>query len=242
MTQQLHELIEIKGIITLLSGLHIGASDTEMKIGGIDSPVVKHPYTNQPYIPGSSLKGKMRSLLEWRAGVATLNAGKPASYSMIKESKFALTNIQKTEVEYIVKLFGGSGDEKNTNIGPTRLSFWDCPIDSKWLENRKDFVLFEEKTENVIDRVTGTAKHPRRIERVPADVQFSFKVIIKCLELQEKDVLLPYFLKGLKLLEMDSLGGSGSRGYGKIQFHLENDLQQILEKIDPFEEITEVEQ
>ena len=68
---QLNNIIALEGTLELMTGLHIGAGSEELHIGGIDNPIVKHPYTNQPYIPGSSLKGKMRSMLEWKAGVVS---------------------------------------------------------------------------------------------------------------------------------------------------------------------------
>ena len=63
---QLTDMQVIEGDLELVTGLHIGAGNDEIRIGGIDNPVLKHPYSGQPYIPGSSLKGKVRSLLEWR--------------------------------------------------------------------------------------------------------------------------------------------------------------------------------
>ena len=67
---QLTSITTIEATLELVTGLHIGAGDSEMHIGGVDNTVIKHPHTQSPYIPGSSLKGKMRSLLEWRSGCA----------------------------------------------------------------------------------------------------------------------------------------------------------------------------
>ena len=61
---RLKEIKSIKGKIVLKTGLHIGAGSDEIHIGGIDTPVVKDPLKGWPYIPGSSLKGKIRTLLE----------------------------------------------------------------------------------------------------------------------------------------------------------------------------------
>jgi CRISPR-associated protein Csm3 len=69
MSLKLNKISVIQGTIELKTGLHIGGGDTEMHIGGTDNPVVKHPHTNEPYIPGSSLKGKIRSLLELKYGI-----------------------------------------------------------------------------------------------------------------------------------------------------------------------------
>lgn len=55
--------VKISGIIELKSGLHIGTSNAFAAIGATNNPIIKDPLTNLPYIPGSTLKGKMRSLL-----------------------------------------------------------------------------------------------------------------------------------------------------------------------------------
>ena len=60
--------ILIKGVIEVKSGLHIGGDDSFSAIGAIDSPVARDPLTREPIIPGSSLKGKMRSLLAREMG------------------------------------------------------------------------------------------------------------------------------------------------------------------------------
>jgi len=77
---KLTKISQIQGQIELVSGLHIGSGNTEMHIGGTDNPVIKNPVNNQPYIPGSSLKGKMRSLMEWRAAVVMETNEKPLGY------------------------------------------------------------------------------------------------------------------------------------------------------------------
>ncbi len=224
---------EIKGVITLKTGLHIGAGDTEMRIGGTDNPVVKHPYTNEPYIPGSSLKGKIRSLLEMRSGLMVNTKGKPLGYSILKKE---LNDNERIDCENILKLFGASGaDDDDNNIGPCRASFADCPIDEDWkktaLSNHMAFT--EVKSENSIDRITGTAKNPRFTERVPSGVKFAFNITIK--KLSENEDLEGFLLQGIKLLEMDALGGSGSRGYGQISFEFaDNDVQKKFDEIEPF--------
>jgi len=109
---------QIKGKILLKSGLHIGAGDTEMKIGGTDNTVIKHPHTLEPFIPGSSLKGKIRSLLELRTGLMGKTEGKPLSYKVLDGADESA----KAEGLKILKLFGTSGadEEEPKNIGPTR--------------------------------------------------------------------------------------------------------------------------
>ena len=231
---KLTNIVEIKAKLVLETGLHIGAGDSEMHIGGIDNPVIKHPITQSPYIPGSSLKGKIRTLLEWRSGEVKKA---PLSLDDLKEAK------NKEEVKNILRLFGISGDAKNTDdivkeIGVSRLAFWDCALDLDWEKTIRDDnqLLTEAKSENTIDRITSTAGNPRQTERVPAGAEFDFKLMLRQFE-GDKPELLELVLKGLKLLELDSLGGSGSRGYGKVKFTklTVDGNARNLDDIKPFE-------
>lgn len=231
---KLTEIKEIKGKIILKSGLHIGAGDTEMHIGGTDNPVVKHPHTQRPYIPGSSVKGKVRSLLEMKSGLMLKTKGMPLQARHLQ----GLDGEQENECRNILKLFGSSGADNDeiAELGPTRVSFADCPLNDEWLNqaNKKRLSLTEVKSENSINRIKGTAENPRFTERVPADTEFDFNVTLKIFGKGE-DVLLDYLLGGLKLLEMDALGGSGSRGYGKICFEFEDkEIRNKFDNLKPF--------
>lgn len=216
---QLTNISQIKGQIELVSGLHIGSGNVEMHIGGTDNPVIKNPVTNEPYIPGSSLKGKMRSLLEWRAGLVGDTDGKPLGYRHMPKLRGAAA----ARGERILKLFGGApegtgGDDALVRvIGPTRLAFWDCSLDPSWVNEMKEknLLLTETKMENSIDRIRGVAEHPRNTERVPASARFEFRLTVKVLDGED---LVEDILRGLRLLELTGIGGSGSRGYGKLRF------------------------
>jgi CRISPR-associated protein Csm3 len=242
---QLTKISKFTADIELLSGLHIGSGNNEMHIGGTDNPVIKNPITQEPYIPGSSLKGKMRSLLEWRAGVVGFTdsgkGGKPLGFSDIARLKGAQIEQGKT----ILKLFGGAPEGSNpdkalekliSDIGPTRLAFWDCALDPDWVRMMRDknLLLTETKMENMIDRIRGVAEHPRNTERVPASARFKFQLTLK---VHDGEDLLDTILTGLRLLELGGLGGSGSRGYGKLRFRNlaldDTDLQTRLEQVQP---------
>ncbi|WP_449243780.1 type III-A CRISPR-associated RAMP protein Csm3 [Desulfobacca acetoxidans] len=230
---QLKGIKQIKGTLTLKSGLHIGAGDMEMRIGGLDNPVIKHPHTMEPYIPGSSLKGKVRSLLEMKSGLMVRTKGAPVSGKIAAN----LQNEEKAEAEKILKIFGCSGadSEENIGLGPTRVSFADCPLKDAWKKAaiEKNLPFTEVKSENSIDRITGTAQNPRFTERVPASTEFDFSVTLK--ELGDEPELFDYLLLGLKLLELDALGGSGSRGYGRLEFYFEDPaIQEAFAHITPF--------
>lgn len=208
---QLIKKIKINTTIELLTGLHIGGSKESVEIGGIDLPVIKiATKENQPYIPGSSLKGKIRCLLEQVNGISVIG-GTGKDEGKIKQ------------------LFGYALGNNNTQ--PSRLIVRDAMLSAESKQELElcsnlDMPLTESKFENSIDRVKGTAKDPRQIERVPAGAIFEAEFIINVFEdntednktlLSEKE-LIELLLEGLRLLEKDYLGGSGSRGYGQIKF------------------------
>lgn len=229
----------LEGNITLKSGLHIGSGNMEMHIGGTDSPVIKHPHTMEPYIPGSSLKGKVRSLLEMESGLMIHTAGEVVSSKTLERVK-GDSNL-KGKCEAILKIFGSSGADKEdeTGFGPTRVSFADCYLDKEWKEQaqKNRWLLTEEKSENVINRIKGTAEHPRFIERVPEGTKFNFLITFKILQNDNDNLFNDYLLKGLKLLEMDALGGNGSRGYGRIAFEFnDKEIDKKFREINPFQE------
>jgi CRISPR-associated protein Csm3 len=149
-------------------------------------------------------------------------------------------------VKPILQLFGvGGGDQLNNTeaaeLGPTRLAFWDAPLNEQWKKGiEEDNNLWVEvKTENRIDRIRGVAEHPRQTERVPAGAVFDFTVSMKVLNIDgDGNALRTVLFRGLRLLELDSLGGSGSRGYGKVKFRDlqfdSEDVQAQLDTLDPF--------
>lgn len=239
---QLTGITTLTATLELLTGLHIGAGDAEMHIGGVDKTVVKHPLTQSPYIPGSSLKGKMRSLLEWRSGAVQQTP-------LDKAALDAASGATRAEVKRILQLFGvGGGELKDAaalaaELGPTRLAFWDCSLSPGWEAEVRDnnLMLTEVKSENRINRISGVAEHPRQTERVPAGARFDFRLSVKRLA-GDGDDLLTTVLQGLKLLELDSIGGSGSRGYGKVKFVRlaidGTDAQARFDAVQPFAKAT----
>ncbi|TAN45546.1 MAG: type III-A CRISPR-associated RAMP protein Csm3 [Nitrospirae bacterium] len=234
MNLKLKKIKKLEGTITLKSGLHIGSGNMEMHIGGTDSPVIKHPHTLEPYIPGSSLKGKVRSLLEMASGLMIQTNGGVVSTKILGK----LSGKDKTEAEAIIKIFGSGGDDKeeNADIGPTRVSFSDCYLDDKWKKQaqEKRWQLTEVKSENSIDRIKGTAANPRFIERVPEGTQFNFNLTFKILD-ESDEQLFDKLLEGLKLLELDAIGGSGSRGYGRIKFEFADaTVNTKFSELNPF--------
>ena len=200
--KQLVKKIKINTSITLITGLHIGGNSENVEIGGIDNPVIKLASKGDvPYIPGSSLKGKMRCLLEQAAGAPKVGLdAKVNNLFGITESKANNTSNQPSKI--IVRDAMLSDDSKKMLLNCDNL----------------DMPYTENKFENVIDRVKGIAQHPRQTERVPAGAEFNAEFVINVWDDDDEKELIALFEKGIRLLENDYLGGSGSRGYGQIKF------------------------
>lgn len=202
--KQLVKKIKINTSITLITGLHIGGNSENVEIGGIDDPVIKMATKdNTPYIPGSSLKGKMRCLLEQTAGAPQVGLDEKVNNLFgITENKANHTSNQPSKI--IVRDAMLSDDSKKMLM--------DC--------NYLDMPYTENKFENTIDRVHGATVRGgiRQTERVPAGTVFNAEFIINIWDDDNEQELLALFEKGIRLLENDYLGGSGSRGYGQIKF------------------------
>lgn len=214
---KLEKIRTITGRIHVVTGLHIGASNESIEIGGLDNPIIKDPLpgNNAPYIPGSSLKGKLRSLIEIREGRFVKDGkdkGKPC-------------NCGKKDC-HVCAVFGTSAASRSEDLGSTRIVVRDAhlskykkdvTISKSWDEKFKAGELpMEIKYENSINRITGEA-NPRPLERVPGGVEFDFNISFKVFE-GDPDEYFDTLLKGMKLLELDALGGAGSRGCGQIRF------------------------
>lgn len=216
---KLYKKIIIKGEVELITGMHIGDSKDNVDIGGVDSPVVRRKDNNQPYIPGSSLKGKMRSLLDITN---------------------RMTDTTKSPEHKIGQLFGAMSKDRNSNYAiPSRLIVRDCYLtnDSVILFKNSEYVdleFTEVKFENTINRVTGRAD-PRQFERVPAGTKFNTEFIINVIAVSDEEAVklekqhLDLFYAGIRLLEDDYIGGSGSRGYGQIKFTLQEPIHKLAE-------------
>lgn len=211
----------ITGKIVLETGLHIGGSQETMQIGGMDNPIIRQPIDSMPFIPGSSLKGKMRSLLE-----LSLDKVQTEGNNMGKVHQYRKGCAE--EPCPICYIFGASAAEE-APIGPARLVVRDCPIDSehpnvkKLLLHSYGLPLSEEKAEVGINRIKCAAEHgPRKTERVPAGAVFNLDMSYRVFDVgddgERDEELFEHVLKALKLVEKDALGASGSRGYGKVRF------------------------
>ncbi len=214
--------IELK--LTCETGLHIGSAQESYEIGGVDNPVIRDPATDLPYIPGSSLKGKMRSMLEWERGLIELVKDKDGNKKADPHTC--------TKVDCPVCRIFGTPAEKSLAKGPTRVIIRDAYPDEKTqemfeeIELRKGLPKTELKWEVSIDRVTSKPPHgPRMIERVPAGSVFDLNIIFGLYDIDDSLADLNYLkhlFSALGMVEDSFLGGSGSRGSGGVSFKIDD--------------------
>jgi len=208
---KLKQIKRITGQIEVVTGLHIGGSSDTMEISGNDNPIIRNPANSMPYIPGSSLRGKMRSLAEWHFGEV------PRDGNVLNADRESMT----------AKVFGISADKKRGR-GPTRLIVRDAPLSEGWLQKFKSGTpITEMKSENSINRITAMA-NPRPMERVVPGVTFECELICRIFDmdddgLEDESLFDEIVLTALALLEADAIGGGASRGNGKISLHLKLD-------------------
>ena len=187
--------------LELLSGLYIGGNDSGFDIGGADSDVIRNPLTNEPYIPGSSLKGKLKSLLKYHIK----EVDRKEKDIIFKDSN--ITNIFKPVDEGKVKI--------------TRAIFRDLTLikeSKEELQNILGIGCFTEiKAVNKVNPISGKSDSPRFIERVPAGAMFEGEIVLNVFDGDNKEIMMENIKKSLKLLEMNYLGGNGTRGYGRVK-------------------------
>ncbi len=215
----------LEGTLHCETGLHVGAGKGSLEIGGADNPVVKDAF-GRPYIPGSSLRGRIRALLEQATGMAV-----PAELVYVSRRKGQEVRIHQSDRpdDEICLLFGRTPGRMDRVSGealeggqasPARLAVFDAPLDldsiTPQMRENLDDELTEVKSENAIDRITSQA-NARTFERVPAGARFRTRFVVDVL-CEEDAPLLNLLVQGLRLLEDDALGGGGSRGSGRVRF------------------------
>ncbi len=226
--------LEITGTIEVITGLHIGGSDVDLNIGGIDSEVAKNKQNGNPYIPGSSLSGKLRSLIAKAKGYKYLNFN-----AAVKSDENDLDTCN-WDREFLALLFNGNGFNADYKIVHNELkdnsnNYVTINGDKVTLARhtriliRDDFMLdpdallekvLEDKAENVINRNTGEA-NPRHIERVVTGTKFQLKMIMDVYQNDKVVELCKTLHLGINLLNNDYLGGMGSRGSGEVKISIE---------------------
>jgi len=213
-TLKLKKYIIIQGKLICKTGLRIGGSKEELEIGGLDNPIIRDPVDELPYIPGSSMKGKLRSLLEYKYNRVGAN-GNPCGCG-------------KPLDECPVCTIFGPHMKPAHDLGPSRLIVRDCLVSEESRANlarleKQGLGYSELKTENIIDRRTGTARAGglRTMERVPKGTEFNLNISVRVFEQDDEAKMVGYVKEALELLQKDYLGGSGTRGYGWVEVQYE---------------------
>lgn len=207
--------IFLKGVITAKSGMHIGGSNLSMAIGGADAVVVRNPVSQEPYIPGSSIKGKMRSLTE-------------RLYGKIGNTRMGQVQHGPYQGDGIItNLYGRVGSGRDVDNIPSRIVVRDAHLLPDSVNELKDapgtdMLYTEVKTEVVIDRITSAAM-PRQLERVPAGAKFGFEIVLTVFDGDDEKDLIDHVIMGLRLLQDDFIGGKGSRGSGQVEISLHDE-------------------
>jgi len=222
---QLLDYMTLRGRLRCVTGLRVGGAAETIEIGGLDNPVIKHPITGLPYVPGSSLKGKMRALLELRLDKIDprpqLDGRQNRDYGEVhRPGGYGCEG----EACPICRIFGSNAGEGK--IGPGRLIVRDAYLTKKseadmQVQLREGEPITEIKYENTINRITAMA-NPRQMERVPAGVEFEFEIGYRVFDTgdggETDRALFEHVVEGLQLVQADALGSSGSRGYGRVAF------------------------
>lgn len=215
--------ILIRCDLIVRTGMHIGGSSAFSAIGAVDSPVVRDPYTGLPIVPGSSLKGKLRTLL---------------ARSLCQDIE-NMPDLSADDAR-ILRLFGSAKPVRRS-----RLQFADAFLTNAEALSNKGVRVTEVKTENTISRANAQAT-PRQIERVIAGAVFGISIVYDVTDPAQVEEDLALLAKGMKLLQMDYLGGHGSRGSGRVSlknFALKSygapveldSLKALFDEVDSYE-------
>jgi CRISPR-associated protein Csm3 len=188
------------------TGLKVGGTEASLSIGGAENPVIKDT-KGVPYIPGSSIKGKLRSLLEYKYKKVS-ERGEPCGCG---------------RPDCPVCFMFGPHKNIRHELGPTRIIVRDAYLSPKsmkdWEDAKKEGAEFTEtKTETMIDRRTGMAASGslRTQERVPAGTEFVLNISLRVFDDDNVDYMKKLVEEALGYLQTDTLGGSGTRGYGWV--------------------------
>lgn len=212
--------VEITGTLEVLTGMHIGGSSAFAAIGAVDSPIVRDTLSDMPMIPGSSLKGKLRTLL---------------ARSLCRDIQ-AMPKFDEDD-PVILRMFGSAQPVRRS-----RLQFSDCFITN--VDSFKEVGITEVKTENGINRLTSVA-NPRQIERVVPGVKFGVRIVYDVIKPEEVAQDMEQLAHAMRLLQLDYLGGHGSRGSGRVSLsgfrfeQVESDFPQeqlkaLFDKVDNY--------
>lgn len=203
--------------LELMTGLHIGGSSDTFDIGGADSTVIKNPLTHEPYIPGSSIKGKLRSLLTQK-------------YGKFNEKEKDIVFEDDEEGKKMRNLFEPV-DYGDDSIQVSKAIFRDALLTDESRANLEKHlgsgVYTEIKAENKISLLKGKAESPRFIERVPAGAVFGGEILLQVFDEDNEEYFKAKLKEAINMLELNYLGAGGTRGYGKVKVDIKEDFEEV---------------
>lgn len=223
---KLKKIVSYHGTVTCVTGISIRGAGNDLGIGGADSEVIKNPMTGEPYLPGSSLKGKMRSQLEHKYGARKFNRRTQSAEPTEKEPCGC------GQRNCLICTLFGAHFNPGAQSAPTRILVRDSLMTDQFRQKVQELPLergsyLEVKGENIIDRKTGAASSPRFMERVPAGATFQLDIQVQIFEGDDEMKLLNMVEEGLSLVEDSYLGSSGSRGYGQVKFDYKKTEKEV---------------
>lgn len=203
--------------LELMTGLHIGGSSDTFDIGGADSTVIKNPLTHEPYIPGSSIKGKLRSLLTQK-------------YGKFNEKEKDIVFEDDEEGKTMRNLFEPV-DYGGDSIQVSKAIFRDALLTDESRANLEKHlgsgVYTEIKAENKISLLQGKAESLRFIERVPAGAVFGGEILLQVFDEDNEEDFKEKLKEAINMLELNYLGAGGTRGYGKVKVDIKEDFEEV---------------
>lgn len=208
--------VVIGGVLECRTGMHIGGNRDSLVVGGIELPIARDPASRLPIIPGSSLKGRLRALLEQLRGAARPDkqggGGDPDAIQLLFGAPAGRRSFGPTRLVVRDGIALEAGDQRERRQERSTVDWW------RLLET--DGLGTEVKAEAAINRITATAE-PRQVERVVAGSRFRLELVLNVFDYwADEERLAKDVLTALALLEDSYLGGHGSRGYGRVTVRL----------------------
>jgi CRISPR-associated RAMP protein (TIGR02581 family) len=204
----LREKIIMRGMVEPLTSLHIGWQRSFDPVES-DAPVIKDPRGN-PFIPGSSFKGILRSFIErFLSGAGISHCFPTDDDPCIKKDQWDNMKEILEKACPVCRIFGSS------YMG-SKLKIKDMPV--KQEEWHETFLRIRDGI--IIDRESRTAKNKGKydFETVSPGVTFLMEIVGDNLEDHEKGMIFTAF--DLISQGFGSLGGNVSRGTGKIKIDI----------------------
>lgn len=191
----MRDVLLIEACLTTVSSLYIGAGADREAGGSRDLPVLRNALDDMPIVPGSSLRGRMVTLL--KAHCPDAIAG------------------EETAAQALAILFGTPGKR-------SALSFWDCQPEVPWAYEHRAAGLALTHWRSEQAPMPDKRLVFRRRELISAGVRFRFRLTLLAAQAENAGLptqaALDRVRQGLLLMEQHGIGGATVRGFGRVAF------------------------